>query len=896
MKKPLSRFLLALAALCALPLPSQAQALPSISPSLTKMLGALPIAGLRAEVDGMVDDLRKTSCGGGLTACYMTQKTLNLPKLGQLPVQLYFLGAGSPQQTFLLVLNRTLDMPALLKPNVQKILAGTQLTDAIISISTADLVLDTAHMPQNLRSIVASSYFNVGSLHFDSGVQFTGRGHIGGLMGKLVQNMWHVPLDAFLLRAGVALPIPDDMASSAGSGIGLAQAMADSDSMKKGAQKALMPEAFVEFQLAPGQAIREPLGMAGTNLTDATLFFNNLLVLGYQGNVSFDNVKNKSIVTFFSTPIAPEGAMDLLDFQFGLAMPASFTLEDYANISAAFASPMAPGGGFIKGINQIKKPLLLATKPLSVFQLVNPNPPAPYAFGDRSKPFPTLDKFNILLLGPLSSGGPLLKVSSNARILGLTMGKMDVVVDGAGFNGMVLAEVMLKMGPLGKNGIKLQASANITEKTQLVHLKGNVLGRVLELTLDGTTLTMDSPATCATPFEIKAKATINDSMDVAALLDAQAGVNVDPAKLQNCIGKDLQAALTWVSTTGKDLSGYAAKDANAALKKISDDADAAAKAAQDAYNKTKDQARDAAQKGTSAAMHAFNDAGNAFKGIGKKKKHHSGPDPLFAASVFDWDYFYDQHPTLLNSVPDLATYWHDRGFAAGQQGAPEFNARYYMARYLDVQQKCQGDLQCALQHWLDLGIGQGRQGSKDVSVYSYLQRYSTVRNSVGSGNYEDAMEDWLNNSDRNGTPYSSSDGPVSGPIVAGGGGGGPWSDADLCNGSAVTAVRISSGSSIDAVQFGYANGTWGPRHGSQAAFNGSVDLLSGERIVRVDFSSGSRVDGLRFTTNKGRKIGPFGRQDSNGSYTVTPGEFLGCMAGRSGAATDQLVFSSTGLR
>ena len=64
-----------------LPMPAQAQGLPEITPSLKKMLGALPIADLNDEVNSMVGALKKTSCGGNLTGCYAAQSGA---------IQLYF--------------------------------------------------------------------------------------------------------------------------------------------------------------------------------------------------------------------------------------------------------------------------------------------------------------------------------------------------------------------------------------------------------------------------------------------------------------------------------------------------------------------------------------------------------------------------------------------------------------------------------------------------------------------------------------------------------------------------------------------------------------------------------------------------------------------------------------
>lgn len=70
--------------------------MPEITPSLKTMLGALPIADIKDDLQPLVASLKKTSCGGGLTGCYST-------KSGAL--QLYFFTGQNAQQTFLLVIN-----------------------------------------------------------------------------------------------------------------------------------------------------------------------------------------------------------------------------------------------------------------------------------------------------------------------------------------------------------------------------------------------------------------------------------------------------------------------------------------------------------------------------------------------------------------------------------------------------------------------------------------------------------------------------------------------------------------------------------------------------------------------------------------------------------------------
>lgn len=129
------------AALWALGGLAHGQGAPQISPTLTKMLGALPIADVKDDLQGLVAALKKTQCGGGLTGCYMTRASGLL---------LYFLTDGKLQQTFLLVVDKKVALPKLLHDKVQNILGGTSLQSPIISISTTDYILTNAAMPPDL--------------------------------------------------------------------------------------------------------------------------------------------------------------------------------------------------------------------------------------------------------------------------------------------------------------------------------------------------------------------------------------------------------------------------------------------------------------------------------------------------------------------------------------------------------------------------------------------------------------------------------------------------------------------------------------------------------------------------------------------------------------------------
>ncbi len=198
------------------------------------------------------------------------------------------------------------------------------------------------------------------------------------------------------------------------------------------------------------------------------------------------------------------------------------------------------------------------------------------------------------------------------------MGRMEVSVGKKGFQGTATENISLKLGPLGNTKINMVATADITISKQDVSLIGNLAGQKLSLILAGDTLSVYLSASCVNPFEIRTSVKIEETLDIAKVLEGQGGVNVDPSKLQNCIGKDLEKALNKIANEYKSLSGYSAKQATAALNKISADAAAAADAA---YKASKDAARDLANSATNSASNAFKDAGNSIsRAFGGKKK------------------------------------------------------------------------------------------------------------------------------------------------------------------------------------------------------------------------------------------------------------------------------------
>jgi len=447
-----------------LPVQAQNNAMPKINASLKSMLSALPIAGGKAKLTQMIGTLKKTACGGELKNCFMTQSG---------DIQLYFFTSKQTQQTLLIVIDKEMNMPTVLKPRMQKMLNGSRLSDPIIAISTTDFTLQMNRMPPALQAIVNKSYYGnygVNTLSFSSGVQIMGSIRVSKAIATTMHLMG-VSGNKFTLRAGAVLPIPTDF----GSGLHTATEISQSNSLKAGMDDAAKIEAYMEFQLPPGQVIQSMMG-TGIKLSDATIRINNMGTLTVNANAYFNGMaSDKKMPLSFVTPTNPAGGLDLLDFEFRIATPRNFTLEDYAYIVMAMGSNTAKlsqyGGGFIKNIGAYKQPLKRMIKPLSVFSLQNLHPPIQYKFGNSRYPFPSNDQFNIVLLGPLADGGPLLKVAGSATILGQTMGVLNVNAGGSGLKALIKNKITVKLGPLGRQHIMMQATVDINTKKQKIELK-----------------------------------------------------------------------------------------------------------------------------------------------------------------------------------------------------------------------------------------------------------------------------------------------------------------------------------------------------------------------------------------------------------------------------------------
>jgi hypothetical protein len=565
-----------------------------LNADLVAAIGDLPIPGLEKIAGQLVRGLQKVTPNGWSS-----------PKMG--PFQLHAFLEGSAQAV-LLSYDGDLEWPLdLIDETLAEVMGGVKVKDPMVVMSLINGTLTTNQLPASLQKIIKDSYFGVAGLNVRSGMQMIARGGVSGPLATAIAAMGVQSKDFIITvgrKKGLA-GVPSEITGSSGREstgtsagdeartIARMARVAKNRSANKAAKAAAKakgetlpkapPDYFVEFQTAPGTRIAGPLGMSPITLTDATIFASSFGTMGYKGNATFSSVPNKKFLMFFEAPYDAKGALKIADFKFGLAAP-SLDLAEFTLIATSFTSPQAPKGGFLPNLDKYKAPFTALLKPLSAIRVNNPNPVPEYRFGDPKFPFPSIEAFNVALLGPLAKEtlggrvvpGPMLKLVGNTTVLGKQVGSMNVNFSEHGLKGEVAGDFggldLSKVG-LGSPGFNARAAIDITDSRQDISLNGKVAlpgtPRDVLLGFGPTSISLRSPASCALPMEFTGSLPFGASAPTFAQLSgAITGANVDPAKLPQCVGEALKAAYKWIENNGAKLGGYtvvAAKEAGKAL-------------------------------------------------------------------------------------------------------------------------------------------------------------------------------------------------------------------------------------------------------------------------------------------------------------------------------------------
>jgi hypothetical protein len=482
------------------------------------------------------------------------------------------------RQVLFVAYKGTIDPARIFRASLGQVF-GKQFTvkNPVFSLSRTDVSINKDALPGGLTKIINESLLGLPMFDIKGGFQVAAGVTLDGASRELVETAFGAT-GPFKLRAGIvsgglsSISVATPSGAAGGGSAGL-DAFSKYKAYKEGEEKAAAgkpaepPELFVE--ITPKGAVKGPFSTGVATFTDSTFLITSNLTAGYTGNITFPKI-NKKFVAFMEAPFKPDaGKMDFLGAKFGLATP-ELTLRDLAYLNAAVATM----GGVAFMPQTVANGLNTMATPLSVFVVSNPVPVPTYTL---SVPFPGvdakgntlgLDVFNIAILGPTASlgsdNGPKLRLYGNAKVLGQAMGKMNVDLSPGGLKGSATENVSINLGPLGTQSISMTAATNITPTVQNAGVTGNVLGRFIDFGMSGNTVSMVSPATCATPVALSGSASINSSLTTIVIT----GINFDPKQIANCTGEALKAAYRWIGNQGAKLGGYTAVAAQAALNAI----------------------------------------------------------------------------------------------------------------------------------------------------------------------------------------------------------------------------------------------------------------------------------------------------------------------------------------
>jgi len=575
--------------------PTLAPELAAIDPQMTAlladMLEAVPFAAAQPLTHELISSLKKNAPGNWSA------------RRGPVTVQLILTATA---QALIVSLDGTIGVPSeWLDDELAEQISTTNLTDPMIVLSIVNGALPVSAMGPELKAIVAQSYFNAPGIDVRKGIQLVARANVGGYLGSTISTGLGVPVQNSILCVGkgAGLPtLPSQIVggsnASTATGLGDAIRLMAKQAYDRKVEKQLKargekkpPDYFVQFQIAPDTAITGPMGMSPVTLRDATVYVSSSGWAGYKGNLSTSALPGKTFVGFLEAPYAAKGLIRITEFKFGLASP-DLTLADVARVQMSFRSPSILSEQALQRLNAISGGLSLAEAPLSVIKLANPLPvAAPYRWGDATRPFPPAAHFNLMLLGPFATEtlggrlvkGPYLKAVGHATVLGKPVGSTAVTLNESGLIADVqgnLGTVDLRSVALGTPGFTARTQVAVDDTRQSVQIAGNVAGRTLTLNLSGHSIAIDSPATCATPVALSGSLALSANVGLGDVMGAVRGVTVDPARLANCTAAALQAAYQWISGNGRQLAGFGAGAANAALELIGlDDLQGAAREA-----------------------------------------------------------------------------------------------------------------------------------------------------------------------------------------------------------------------------------------------------------------------------------------------------------------------------
>lgn len=408
-----------------------------------------------------------------------------------------------------------------------------------------------AQLPGELGKVVKKSYG--GTIPLKTGMQMIVIPKIKGHLAKVLK-VFGFPTKKLVMRAFASVSLAD-----------MSLVKIIKTKKIKGKPK---PVGFVELMVR-GQWNR-PLGIPKAKIRDAKFFLDSGGVAGFWGNMTLD--KDNYLMFFLvptqigspgKEPTNADFAKAFLEVQMGFGAE-EIHLGQYVKLLAALSSAKLSAGASLLG------PLAEAqgaatdavftavdTLPLDALKVTNDQMKG-YRW-KKGNPFPSLDRFNLVLMGPMATTvngekGPLFRVKGNVQALGYKFGKINVDMSTSGINALAKARINLSLGSigdldLGKIGGVAKLNLKIDDQRQFLRLLGKINagplgGKEIRVFLTSGKVGFKSPATCAFPFDIAAELPFKNpaTLKLSDIKFSPAALVPDPETLIHCAGEIFYAA------------------------------------------------------------------------------------------------------------------------------------------------------------------------------------------------------------------------------------------------------------------------------------------------------------------------------------------------------------------
>lgn len=351
--------------------------------------------------------------------------------------------------------------------------------------------ISTRNLPAELGRIASRSY---DSVDLEAGMVLITQIDVNGTLKRFLQAMRY-PSTNLVAKFGAVLPRTDLRIP------GVPPGYKDS------------PEAYAEItRTGPW---RSPFGLPNSTVTDGTFLITSGGTIGFWGNGSVG--RGQYIMRYQGPYRIPTQPQDFLDIQMGFgakkvtlaaAMELTTALYLRSAVGAAAAAPPVRRAQERVAAEISRK---INALPLHFIEIVNDKLRS-YRFrkGDR----PSADKFNYVYLGPLASGGPLVRKTGTLRIFGRDLGSYTSSYGRHGYTESARGRFSLDLGRVGNHTIgrisgdlRFLLNASTGNRDAQMQLTGRLSGSRLanvnvKFDFSRTGVSFSSRANCVFPFNV----------------------------------------------------------------------------------------------------------------------------------------------------------------------------------------------------------------------------------------------------------------------------------------------------------------------------------------------------------------------------------------------------------